>query len=91
MRFPNFDCDGFSDLWSDLEKVLVAALQGPEGRSLLADLPNFAPDVSPILSVEPQILWPCGRPMTQTPGNIALPAGDVRPGRGCADTAGLSP
>lgn len=58
MRFPNFDCDGFSDLWSDLEKALVTALQGPEGRSLLADLPNFAQDVSPILSVETQILWP---------------------------------
>ena len=57
-RFPNFDYDGFSELWFDSEDALVAALQGPEGRTLLADLPNFAKDVSPIISVETQILWP---------------------------------
>ena len=58
LRFPNSDCDGFSEQWFDSEEALVAALQGPEGRSLLADLPNFAQDVSPILSVETQIFWP---------------------------------
>ena len=57
-RFPNFDYDGFSELWFDSEEALVAALQGPEGKTLLADLPNFAKDVSPIISVETQILWP---------------------------------
>ena len=57
-RFPNFDYDGFSELWFDSEESLVAALQGPEGRTLLADLPNFAKDVSPIISVETQIIWP---------------------------------
>ena len=57
-RFPDFGYDGFSELWFDSEEALVAALQGPEGKTLLADLPNFAQDVSPILSVETQILWP---------------------------------
>lgn len=57
-RFPNFDYDGFSELWFDSEDALVAALQGPEGKTRLADLPNFAKDVSPILSVETQIFWP---------------------------------
>lgn len=57
-RFPDFGYDGFSELWFDSEEALVAALQGPEGKTLLADLPNFAKDVSPIISVETQILWP---------------------------------
>lgn len=57
-RFPNFDYDGFSELWFDSEEALVAALESPEGRTLMADLPNFAKDVSPILAVEHQILWP---------------------------------
>ncbi len=57
-RFPNFDYDGFSELWFDSEDALVAGLQSPEGKTLLADLPNFAKDVSPIISVEHQIVWP---------------------------------
>ena len=57
-RFPNFDYDGFSELWFDSEADLVAALNSPEGKTLLADLPNFAKDVSPIISVEHQMLWP---------------------------------
>ncbi len=57
-RFPNFDYDGFSELWFDSEEALVASLQSPEGKTLLADLPNFAKDVSPIISVEHQIVWP---------------------------------
>ncbi len=57
-RFPNFDYDGFSELWFDSEEALVASLASPEGRTLLADLPNFAKDVSPIISVEHQIVWP---------------------------------
>jgi len=56
--FPNFDYDGFSELWFDSEEALNAGLQSPEGKSLLADLPNFAKDVSPIISVEHQIVWP---------------------------------
>jgi uncharacterized protein (TIGR02118 family) len=57
-RFPHFDYDGFSELWFDSEEALTAALQSPEGKTLLADLPNFAKDVSPIVAVEHQILWP---------------------------------
>mgnify|MGYP001616700173 CR=1 FL=1 len=57
-RFPYFDYDGFSELWFDSEADLNAAMQSPEGRTLLADLPNFAKDVSPIVAVERQILWP---------------------------------
>ena len=57
-RFPNFDYDGFSELWFDSEEALNAAMQSPEGRTLLGDLPNFAKDVSPIISVEHQIVWP---------------------------------
>ena len=57
-RFPHFDYDGFSELWFDSEEALTAALQSPEGKTLLADLPNFAKDVSPIVAAEYQILWP---------------------------------
>ena len=57
-RFPKFDYDGFSELWFDSEEALVAALESPEGRTLLADLPNFAKDVTPIIAVETQVLWP---------------------------------
>jgi hypothetical protein len=38
--------------------ALVAAFASPEGKTLLADLPNFAGDIDPIISVETQILWP---------------------------------
>lgn len=57
-RFPDFGYDGFSELWFDSEDALNASLQSPEGRMLLSDLPNFAKDVSPIISVEHQIIWP---------------------------------
>jgi hypothetical protein len=57
-RFPHFDYDGFSELWFDTEADLNHALSSPEGKTLLADLPNFAKDVSPIISVEYQMLWP---------------------------------
>ena len=57
-RFPKFGYDGFSELWFDSEEDLVAALGSPEGKTLLADLPNFAGDIDPIISVETQFLWP---------------------------------
>ena len=57
-RFPKFDYDGFSELWFDSEEALIAAFNSPEGKTLLADLPNFAGDIDPIISVETQILWP---------------------------------
>ena len=57
-RFPKFNYDGFSELWFDSEEALTAAFSSPEGKTLLADLPNFAGDIDPIISVETQILWP---------------------------------
>ncbi len=57
-RFPKFDYDGFSELWFDSEADLAAAFASPEGVTLLADLPNFAGDIDPIISVETQIVWP---------------------------------
>ena len=57
-RFPKFGYDGFSELWFDSEEDLVAAFDSPEGKTLLADLPNFTSAIDPIISVETQILWP---------------------------------
>lgn len=57
-RFPHFDYDGFSELWFDDEESLIASLNSPEGKTLLADLPNFTSHVVPIVSVETQIVWP---------------------------------
>ncbi|MDE2363703.1 MAG: EthD family reductase [Hyphomicrobiales bacterium] len=57
-RFPNFDFDGFSELWFDSEEALSASFASPEGKTLLADLPNFTSAIDPIISVETQILWP---------------------------------
>ncbi len=51
-RFPHFPYDGFSELWFDDEEALIASLNSPEGKTLLADLPNFAGDVFPIVAVE---------------------------------------
>lgn len=57
-RFPKFGYDGFSELWFDSEQALVAAFESPEGRTLLADLPNFAGSIDPIISVETPVVWP---------------------------------
>lgn len=57
-RFPKFGYDGFSELWFDSEDDLKAAFASPEGVTLLADLPNFAGDIDPIISTETQIVWP---------------------------------
>ena len=57
-RFPKFDYDGFSELWFDSEADLKAAFESPAGKTLLADLPNFAGQIDPIISVETQFLWP---------------------------------
>ena len=55
-RFPKFGYDGFSELWFDDEKALWAALERPEGKTLLADLPNFDGEIDPIISVETPML-----------------------------------
>lgn len=57
-RFPKFGYDGFSELWFDDEAALVASLASPEGKTLLADLPNFAGQIDPIISVETPFIWP---------------------------------
>lgn len=57
-RFPKFGYDGFSELWFDSEASLWAALESPEGKTLLADLPNFAGAIDPIISVETPVIWP---------------------------------
>ena len=57
-RFPKFDYDGFSELWFDSEADPKAAFESPEGKTLMADLPNFAGQIDPIISVETQMLWP---------------------------------
>ena len=57
-RFPKFGYDGFSELWFDDEPSLWAALESPEGKTLLADLPNFAGEIEPIISVETPVIWP---------------------------------
>lgn len=57
-RFPQFGFDGFSELWFESEADLVASFKSPEGVILLADLPNFAGSIEPIISVETQVVWP---------------------------------
>ena len=57
-RFPKFGYDGFSELWFDNEEDMVASFASPEGKTLLADLPNFTSAIDPIISVETQMLWP---------------------------------
>ena len=57
-RFPKFGYDGFSELWFDSEEDLNASLAGPEGKTLLADLPNLTDpsDMNPIIAVEYRML-----------------------------------
>lgn len=44
--------DGFSELWFDSAEALQASLNSPEGKTLLADLPNFTEHIQPILVEE---------------------------------------
>ena len=53
-RFPHFPYDGFSELWFDSEAALQASLDSPEGRTLLADLPNFVEKIEPLVVREHQ-------------------------------------
>ena len=55
-RFPHMPYDGFSELWFDSEQALQAALESPEGRTLLADLPNFVEKIDPVVVEEHQML-----------------------------------
>lgn len=56
-RFPEFGYDGFSELWFESEEALSASLASPEGKTLLADLPNFTERIYPILSNEYHQIW----------------------------------
>ena len=51
-RFPHFPYDGFSELWRDSEADLKAALERAEGRTLLADRPNFVEKIDPLVMQE---------------------------------------
>ena len=44
-----FGYDGFSELWFDSAEALAASLASPEGKTLLADLPNFVDSIHPLL------------------------------------------
>lgn len=57
-RSPGFNYDGFSELWFDSIEAYDAAMASPEGRTLLADLPNFVEHIDPVLVEERQMLWP---------------------------------
>jgi uncharacterized protein (TIGR02118 family) len=57
-RSPKLDYDGFSELWFDSEEAYDAAIASAEGRTLLADLPNFVDQIDPVLVEERPMLWP---------------------------------
>jgi len=57
-RPPKLDYDGFSELWFDSAQAYDAAMASPEGRTLLADLPNFVDSIDPVLVEERPMLWP---------------------------------
>ncbi len=42
-----FGYEGFSELWFDSAEALKASLESPEGKTLLADLPNFTDSIHP--------------------------------------------
>jgi uncharacterized protein (TIGR02118 family) len=44
-----FGYDGFSELWFESAEALKSALASPEGKTLLADLPNFTDAIHPLL------------------------------------------
>ncbi len=44
-----FGYEGFSELWFDSAEALAASLGSPEGKTLLADLPNFTDSIHPLV------------------------------------------
>lgn len=44
-----FGYEGFSELWFDSAEMLAASLSSPEGKTLLADLPNFTDSIHPLV------------------------------------------
>jgi uncharacterized protein (TIGR02118 family) len=45
----SFGYEGFSELWFDSAEALKASLESPEGKTLLADLPNFVDSIHPLV------------------------------------------
>ena len=48
-QIESFGYEGFSELWFDSAEALKAALESPEGKTLLADLPNFVDSINPLV------------------------------------------
>ena len=48
-QVEGFGYDGFSELWFESAEALKSALESPEGKTLLADLPNFTDSIHPLL------------------------------------------
>ncbi|VVN56894.1 hypothetical protein PS687_02501 [Pseudomonas fluorescens] len=56
--FPSFPFDGFSELWFESRESYEAMLSSPEGKTLMADLPNFTDTVNGVLITEQRYVWP---------------------------------
>lgn len=48
-QIEGFGYEGFSELWFDSLDALKASLASPEGKTLLADLPNFTDSIHPLV------------------------------------------
>ncbi|MBX5132393.1 EthD family reductase [Rhizobium lentis] len=57
-KYPDAGWDGFSELWFDSVEAHDAAFASQEGRTLLADAPNFAKKLYGVLVTENQHIWP---------------------------------
>ena len=56
--FPNSAYDGFSELWFESKEAHDAALSSPDGKILLADLPNFTSTICGVIAYEKRFVWP---------------------------------
>lgn len=57
-RYPQFEYDGFSELWYESEEARDASFESPQAKIVMADLPNFVERRFAILSQEYQFFWP---------------------------------
>ncbi len=48
-QIESFGYEGFSELWFDSAEALKAALESPEGKTLLVDLPNSTVSINPLV------------------------------------------
>lgn len=56
--YPNAGYDGFSELWFESKEAHDASLSSPEGKTLLADLPNFTSTICGVVAYEERFIWP---------------------------------